>query len=358
MSFSINQVKSKLKFTLPIFLFLFLKVSAQKKDIPEVLFKDFRIPGSSIRAIEAVNDTLLFFAGSNGYFGRINKDFVQLDSIKKIDGHSFHFRSISFNRKDIFIMSIENPAHLYRINAYLDVFRPQLVYSEDHPKVFYDAMLFKDALTGYALGDPTENCFSVLKTMDGGNTWHKLDCKELPAIVEGEAAFAASNSNLAVYNNSVWFVSGGKKARVFKSLDNGKTWEVFDTPIVQGEAMTGIFTCDFYDEKNGVIMGGNYDKPTDTKSTKAMTKDGGKTWQLIADQQLPGFISCVRYVPGSKGKRLIAVASTGIYYTRNTGTSWQKISEKPYNTVRFLSKSVAWLGGNEIITKIILNDQN
>jgi len=351
-------VKAKIKFTLPLTLFLFSIVSAQKKDTPDVLFSDFRIPGSSIRAIEAVNDTLLFFAGSNGIFGKISKDLVHLDSIKKIDSHRFHFRSIAFNRKDIFMLSIENPAHMYRFDAYSDDFNAQLVYREEHSKVFYDAMLFKDALIGYALGDPTGSCFSVLKTIDGGNNWYKIDCTELPAIIEGEAAFAASNSNVAVHNNTVWFVSGGKKARVFKSQDNGKKWQVFDTPIVQGEAMTGIFTCDFYNEKNGVIMGGNYDKPTDTKSTKAFTKDGGKTWQLIADQKIPGFISCVRYVPGSKGKKLIAVASTGIYYTGNTGDSWQKISDKPYNTVRFSSKNVAWLGGNEIISKIILNDQD
>jgi hypothetical protein len=54
----------------------------------------------------------------------------------------------------------------------------------------------------------------------------------------------------------------------------------------------------------------------------------------------------------------MAVASSGIYYSHNRGVSWQKISEKPYNTVRFLNKNVAWLGGTKIISKVILNDQN
>ncbi len=331
---------------------------AQKKEVPELLFKDFPISGTEIRAIEVVNDSMLFFAGSHGFFGSIDRDKIRLDSIKNKKDHRFHFRSIAFNGKDIFILSIENPAHLYKIDPFLEYFDPQLVYSEDHPKVFYDALLFKDASSGFALGDPVENCFSILKTSDGGRTWNKIECEELPAVVEGEAAFAASNSNLATQKNTVWFVSGGKKARVFRSRNNGLNWEVFSTPMVQGEAMTGIFTCDFYDENHGIIMGGNYDKPNDTKSTKALTKNGGRTWQLIADRQLPGFISCVRYAPGSKGKRLMAVASSGIYYSYNHGASWQKVSEKPYHTVRFLNKNVVWLGGNKIITKAILNDHN
>ncbi len=355
---SINPVTSKHNLTLSLFLLLFLAAKAQKNVVPELLFTDFPISGTEIRAIEVVNDSLLFFAGSHGFFGSIDKDMVRLDSIKKKEDHHFHFRSVAFNGKDMYMLSIESPAHLYKVDPFSEHFDPQLVYSEDHLKVFYDALLFKDALTGFALGDPVENCFSVLKTIDGGSTWKKVACEELPAVVEGEAAFAASNSNLAAQKNTVWFVSGGKKARVFRSRNNGINWEVFDTPMVQGESMTGIFTCDFYDENKGIIMGGNYDKPNDTKGSKALTKDGGKTWELIADGQLPGYISCVRYIPGSKGKKMMAVASSGIYYSDNSGVSWKKISEKPYNTVRFLNKNVAWLGGNKIITKVILNDQN
>ncbi|MDZ7613952.1 MAG: hypothetical protein U5K51_09850 [Flavobacteriaceae bacterium] len=170
---------------------------------------------------------------------------------------------LPLNNKDIFILSIENPAHLYRINANSDDFNAQLVYSEVHPKVFYDAMLLRGCFDRVCpWRSHRELFFSIENNLDRGITWHKIDCKELPAIVEGEAAFAASNSNLAVLNNTVWFVSGGKKARVFKSNDNGKKWEVFETPIVQGEAMTGDpYLLIFMMRKIGVTMGGDYDQP-------------------------------------------------------------------------------------------------
>ncbi|PCJ15457.1 MAG: RNA helicase [Gammaproteobacteria bacterium] len=40
---------------------------------------------------------------------------------------------------------------------------------------------------------------------------------------------------------------------------------------------------DFYDENLGVAIGGDYTEPNSTNANKAITKDGGKTWQLLAD---------------------------------------------------------------------------
>ena len=34
---------------------------------------------------------------------------------------------------------------------------------------------------------------------------------------------------------------------------------MYDTPIVQGKAMAGIFTADFYDTNQGFIAGGDYE---------------------------------------------------------------------------------------------------
>ena len=93
---------------------------------------------------------------------------------------------------------------------------PIPVYTEVNPKVFYDSMKFFDESHGIAMGDPTENCLSIILTNDGGNTWTKVPCEKLPPVVEGEAAFAASNTNIKVLGNTAWIVTGGTKARVFK----------------------------------------------------------------------------------------------------------------------------------------------
>jgi photosystem II stability/assembly factor-like uncharacterized protein len=299
-----------------------------------------------------VNDSTVWFAGGNGKYGRIINSEIEMDSII-YEGSALNFRSIGFNSKHIFILSIENPARLYKIDPFTDkVGPPKLVYQENHEKVFYDAMAFFDNKRGIAMGDPTDNCLSVILTSDGGNTWQKINCKELPEIIEGEAAFAASNSNIAIYKKNVWLVTGGKKARVFYSNNSGKKWAVYDTPIVQGGKMTGIFSVDFNNQYNGIIMGGNWDEKSNTTATKALTRDGGKTWKLIDNNSIPGYISCVKYIPKTKGNELVAVSTEGIFYSENGGLKWVKLSDASFYSINFIDKNSAWLSGHQKIARM------
>ena len=332
-------------------LFIF-QITAQHKNLS---LKTFEIKNTSIRALEVVNDSTVWFAGSHGKFGRIINSELQIDSLiynKKL----VNFRSIAFNGEYIFILSIENPAILYKINAFVNKkSKPEIVYHENHEKVFYDSMTFFNEQNGLAMGDPTESCISIILTNDGGNSWHKLNCKNIPKIFEGEAAFAASNTNIAVYKNNVWLVTGGKKARIFHSNDSGENWKVYDTPIIQGGKMTGIYCVDFYNENIGIIMGGNWENKSSTNATKALTSDGGKTWKLITNGSIPGYISCVQYVPDTKGKEIVAVSTEGIYFSNNNGNSWARLSAESYYSIRFINKKTAWLSGNNKIAKMNLH---
>jgi photosystem II stability/assembly factor-like uncharacterized protein len=203
------------------------------------------------------------------------------------------------------------------------------------------------------MGDPTDTCLSIIKTTDGGNTWQKLSCEILPEVQEGEAAFAASNSNIAIYDDHVWIVSGGKKARVFHSENRGASWEVYHTPMIQGQTMTGIYSVDFYNENLGVIFGGNWEDKNFNEGNKAITTDGGKTWQLLSNGKGPGYRSSVKFVPGSKGQGLIAVGSPGISYSSNRGVDWSDLSDQGFYALEFVNDSVAFASGNNIIAKLV-----
>jgi hypothetical protein len=63
------------------------------------------------------------------------------------------------------------------------------------------------------MGDPIADFLSIIVTRDGGNTWNKLPADKLPRTANGEAAFAASNTNIVIKGNNTWIVSGGMKAR-------------------------------------------------------------------------------------------------------------------------------------------------
>jgi photosystem II stability/assembly factor-like uncharacterized protein len=214
-------------------------------------------------------------------------------------------------------------------------------------------MQFWNDLEGIAVGDPIEGCFSVITTRDGGTTWQKTPSDQLPQLAEGEAAFAASNTNIVIKENSTWLVSGGKSARVFFSDDKGKSWSVNETPMVQGKQMTGIFTADFYDSKVGFISGGNYEVLTQNFDNKAVTRDGGKRWQLVAQNQGFGYASCVQYIPKSKGKELVSVGASGLFYSNDGGNSWKQFStDGSLYTIRFLNASTAIAAGKNKLIRI------
>ncbi len=348
---------SKFVYLLFFVLSFSLKVSAQNIKITD--FKEYNLNNTSVRAIEIVNDSILWFAGSNGNFGRIKNNHIEFGPSQEINSKKLNFRSIAFNGENIFLLSIENPAILLKLNPFGEkISQPKIVYEEHHEKVFYDSMKFFDKKNGIAIGDSTDGCLSIILTKDGGNSWHKIPCQSLPEIFEGEAAFAASNTNIAIIKSTVWIATGGIRSRIFKSTNKGKIWKAYTTPIIQGKTMTGAFTVDFYDKNNGIIMGGNWEEKNSFKDTKATTLDGGKTWNLIANGQTPGYISCVQYIPNTKGKEIMAVSTEGIYYSNNEGDSWSKLSDKSFYTIKFANKNTAWLAGNNKIAKIKLQSTN
>lgn len=308
----------------------------------------------SIRAIE-IDKNKVWYAADKNRFGYVdlltNKRIerkISLDSLK------LEFRSIAQTKHSIFILSVGNPALLYKIDKHDLSYK--LVYRENHEKVFYDAIHFIDNKKGIAIGDPTEDTFSIITTEDGGSTWNKISNNNLPKLAVGEAAFAASNTNICVKGNRIFLVSGGIKSRLFVSDDFCKTWQVFETPIIQGQAMTGIFSADFINEKTGIIVGGNYETQSDNKANKAITFDGGQTWKLIGINQGFGYASCVQFVPDSSGKRIISVGTTGIYSSNNQGENWNKLSDdKDIFTLRFQNSNTAILAGKNKLVRMKIN---
>ena len=326
------------------------------KEFTTVSIKRVFTDSLSIRAIIPINANKVWFAANNGKVGLIDGTTPKLASIK-YENSLLNFRSIASTKEFIFVLSIENPGVLYKIgfndNEATNI---EEVYVEKGEKVFYDAIAFWDNKEGIAIGDPTDGCLSIIITRDGGNNWKKLSCDDLPPIEKGEAAFAASNSNIALFGNHVWVVTGGKKARVFHSADRGVSWEVFETPIVQGKAMTGIYSIDFLDGKTGVIFGGDWEQKDFNEGNKAISHDGGKTWNLVSNGQGPGYRSSVRFTPGSKGRGIVAVGSPGISYSNDTGESWMQLSNEGFYAIEFVNDTVAFASGRNKISKLIFKE--
>ena len=348
----------KLVFLITIVLFSckssnFQRENASKFDNPIVQIDTLFIDSISIRAILVDKNKVWFAANKNrfGYYDLNKKSKVQ-NSIFN-DSLTLEFRSIAQTTQNIFILSVGNPALLYKISKKNQ--NPVLVYQEKGEKVFYDSMQFWNETDGIAIGDPTDNCFSVLITHDGGNSWKKSTCSDFPKLADGEAAFAGSNTNVVCRGSKIFIVSGGKKARVFVSENDGISWQVFDTPIIQGEAMTGIFSADFFNENVGFVVGGNYENQSDNGSNKAITFDGGKSWRLVSENAAFGYASCVQFLPDCNGEKLVSVGTSGVYYSKNQGENWSKISNDPdLYTLRFQNKSTFFAAGKNKLIRVQL----
>ena len=333
--------------------------SSQVSD--DKLFKSVKIDALlndkiSIRPI-TVSDTKIWYAADKNRIGYISlMDATKMERIINKDSLKLEFRSIAQTTTSIFALNVGNPALLYKFSK--DLNQKEIVYEEKHDKVFYDSMQFWNDNEGIAIGDPIEGCFCIIITRNAGKTWDKVPCKKLPSMVDGEAAFAASNTNIVIKGNHTWLVSGGKKSRVFYSPDKGNTWKVYETPIVQGEAMTGIFTADFYNEKIGFIAGGNYEKLNQNFQNKAITTDGGKTWKLVAENAGFGYASCIQFVPNSNGKELVCVGASGLFYSSDSGENWNQLDADPnLYTIRFLNRTTAIAAGKNKIVRITFNSK-
>lgn len=300
----------------------------------------------SIRALEVVDSEIVWYGGSRGRFGwTVNGgESWRHDSLKLVDGSAPAFRSIAVTPEAIHLLTIGSPAVLFRSTD--QGMSWDSVYTEHHTDAFYDSMVFWDANDGIAMGDPTDGCLSVICTRDGGATWHKIPCTALPPARAGEAAFAASNGNIAVEGNTAWMVSGGAASRVYVSADRGRTWDVRETPVVQGGTMTGMFSISMADAKNGVAWGGDWEAMDDNKANKLATTDGGDTWELLTPDNGPGYRSCVRHVPGTSGHGIWAVGIPGISQSMDRGMTWSHESDSTFLTVRFTPDGqTGWLAG-------------
>ena len=112
---------------------------------------------------------------------------------------------------------------------------------------------------------------------------------------------------------------------------------------------------DFYDENNGIIVGGDYTNPNGNTGNKAITTDGGRTWKLVAEGGNPAYKSSVRYVPNSQAREIVATGFNGIDYSKDGGKSWENISSEGFYTLRFVNDSVAYAAGKGKIARLLFD---
>ena len=304
----------------------------------------------SIRAI-AIYDNKVWYSGTDSKFGFVDLNDSKNQKQIKLSEKDVEVRTLAQDEKYFFAINIESPACFFKINK--KDLTHEIIFKDTVKSAFYDALHFVNNQTAYSFSDSDAD--RKLKLAIYKNQKWSFFHNDIK-LNEGEAAFAASNSNIASYQNNIWIATGGKSSRILKlNLKNQKI-QIFDTPFIQGEPSQGMFSIDFYEDQFGIAVGGDYTKQEANINNIATTKDGGKTWKIVASGKNAGYATCIKIKPNSKGKEIVAVGDQHISYSSDFGKTWTKISdEKGLYVCEWINKNTMAFAGKDRIIKMTIN---
>lgn len=318
--------------------------TAQKYQL-KPLFTDAK---TSMRGLSVVNKNVIWVSGSRGTIGKSvdggkTWQWIQPKGYEKLD-----FRDIqAFDHQKAVVVNAGSPAYILSTVDGGKTWREN--YKNTDSAAFFNGMDFWDGQNGMVFGDPMNHKMQLLRTDDGGLTWKNISEQLKKPMQVGEAGFAASGTSIKTAGNGkVWIATGGVVSNIYHSANYGKSWKVFKCPILQGESSTGVFSIDFFDENNGVAVGGNYLNDKDNQNNVLLTHNGGKKWKK-PDQPVSGYRSGVVFVTKDF---LVATGTSGTDISTDGGKRWQNISNLSFNAVKTADGLVVLVGGKGNIYRL------
>jgi photosystem II stability/assembly factor-like uncharacterized protein len=296
-----------------------------------------------LRGVSAPGANVVWASGAGGTIVRTTDGGRTWTRLTIPDTDKLDFRDIdAFDERTAYVVSI-GPGEASRIYKTTDGGATwKLQFQNGDPKAFYDAIAFRDARRGFAFSDSVDGQFVILRTENGGETWTRMSTAALPPALSGEGAYAASGSIIAIVDDNVWI--GTSASRVLHSKDNGRSWTVAPTPL-PSSASAGIFSIAFRDAQNGIVVGGDYEKPSEAVGNAAITRDGGRTWTAV--KGLTGFRSAVGYAP-RHSRTIVAVGPSGTDVSRDDGQTWNVLAGPGFHAMAVPPKSATvWAVGEK-----------
>ena len=216
---------------------------------------------------------------------------------------------------------------------------------------FFRCIVFKDSLNGWfgTLGTDDEYLHSLdsivlYETHDGGENW-------LPTEIKGE--YPKGLCGMQKINENTLVACGRVRGPSYflKTTDGGKTWISKNMNHLAGS----LIAPHFFDEMNGILVGGTTRDKENCRSLILSTKDGGENWDTIFissqkgeylwkvsfPSEKIGFISVQRN--NRKGRTTFLQSIDG-------GRNWEeKIYTKGHyyaQGIGFANDSLGWIGGS------------
>lgn len=368
-----------------LFLAASVQANAQEPHSGPWVYQD-GLTKENLRGIVNVGGGIVWASGAHGIVRRTeDAGYMWQTCAMPPDAQTLDFRGIqAWDENNAVVMS-SGPGSASRIYKTTDGCQTwKVVFQNPLKDGFYDALHFIDPEHGVVLGDPIKpdrlsgfvegrsGSFPLRLTNNGGYRWIPVldGTRAQPGhpgeglgSLPGEAFFAASNSSMASFGDWLWI--GTSKGRVLRaqirwqgqlsSFQVGglicsqndplsdscpifwQTIETSQTPIVHDSESAGIFSIAFRDGQHGMVVGGDYKKPSATAGTAAWTVDGGKTWTAAAKPP-HGYRSSVAW--DAAAKAWIAVGPNGSDISYDDGRTWSRLDDGNWNAL-----SLPWVVG-------------
>ncbi len=308
---------------------------------------------TSLRGLSVVNDNVVWVSGSNGTVGRSSNAGKSWTWMKVTGFEQSEFRDIeAFDANTAIIMAIGEPGYILKTTDAGGSWK--IVYENKTKGIFLDAMDFSNPAHGIVVGDPLAQKPFLAETLDGGSSWKEKELTGPHAqTMAGEAFFAASGSNIRLFENGDFFlVSGGTRSRIIGK----KSAHVL--PLVQGKESTGANSLDIFDDgmpdkpgKRMVVVGGDFMADSLSEKNCFYSTNSGRTWKAPA---IPphGYRSCVEYLSRTD---LLACGLNGVDYSSDGGRKWEWISKEGFHVCRIArsGRAVFLAGNNGKVAKLV-----
>ena len=332
---------------IPTFLLLVLACNQRKTPLPKKLsLAPLPTPNeASFRGIASYEAEEVWITGTQGTILHSQDSGKHWQVIDIPGTDTLDFRDVEvLDKNTVLLMSI-GPGTASRIYKTTDGGKNwRMTYQNQEEKAFFDGIDFWDATSGMLISDPIDGRLLLLKTEDAGESWERVGEQTLSPLLEMEYGFAASGTGIVTIDqHKVWIATGGETARIFYSPDRGANWREIVTPVISGNASSGIFSIAFRDALHGVAVGGDYQNPQTDYGNIAITRDGGQTWKLIQNDPPIFHKACVQHLGA---QNYLAVGRTGMALSRDDGEHWEILNEESYYCLAFdLKSGVGYVAG-------------
>jgi photosystem II stability/assembly factor-like uncharacterized protein len=330
-------------------------ISDLKKGSAPILTPQQSGTTNRLQAISPVNARVAWASGTGGTFVVTTNGGATWRAGVVPGAQDLEFRDVEGISERVAYLMAAGPGEASRIYKTEDGGATWTLQFENHnPSAFYDCFAFWDQKSGVTFSDAVSGVFPAIRTTDG-TTWQNIGAR-LPAAQDGEAAFAASGTCVAVQGGKrAWIATGGAaKARVLTTTDGGNTWQAHDTPITQGTPISGGISIAFRDPHHGILAGGDLGSARVPTDNVAVSDDGGVTWTLASPTPFASAVYGLAYVPGFGKRTVVATGPAGAAWSADDGASWQGLAGvSGFWAVGFAGRSAGWLVGvGGTITKI------